>query len=195
MNKADMARAIVVFEELASALRAELLGAAADEHAQGSTPSWRMTDVTVSTALSKPSVVVEDPAAFLAYVGKVHPTEVETVTTTQVRPNFSRLLLANLATAGPPLVDDEGTVIPGVRYDPGGQLRSVAVKPSAEFKSDAVRFALEVAAGQRPLTLPSIGAIGQETAEPAVIDASEPASDAAWEPSGWLVADPWEATA
>lgn len=156
MNRAEMAKAVIVFEELAAALRTELFGEAASEHAQGSTPSWRMGDVTVSSSLSHPSVVIADPAAFLAYVKAVHPSEVETITTTQIRPHFSRALLASLAKVGEPLCDAEGTVIPGVRYDPGGELRSISVKPTADFKTEATMFALAVAAGQQHMTLPAL---------------------------------------
>lgn len=158
MNRSDKARAVVVFEELAAALRAELHGEAAAEHAQGSTPSWRMGDVTVSSSLSAPTVVIDDQEAFLAYVTDAHPSEVETIVTTvtQVRPGFSASLLKWMARTGEPLCDRDGREVPGVRYVPGGQLRSISVKPSAEFHADATRFALEVAAGQRPLSLPSI---------------------------------------
>lgn len=159
MNRADKARAIVLFEELAQALRADLFGEAATEHAQGSTPSWRMDDVTVSSSLSNPSVVVENPAAFLAYIQAVHPTEVETVTpepVTRVRPNFASDLLKRLAKRGEPLIDHEGTTIPGVRFVRGGVLRNISINPTKDFKADATRFALEVAAGQRPLALPAI---------------------------------------
>lgn len=157
MNRSDKARAIVVFEELAAALRTELFGEAANEHAQGSTPSWRMGDVTVSSSLSNPSVTVDDPAAFLAYIQATYPTEVEEIVTTtvQIRPHFAKDVLARLAKSGA-TVDHEGTVVPGLRFVPGGKLRSISVKPSSQFKADATRFALEVAAGQRPLALPAI---------------------------------------
>lgn len=178
MNRSDKARAIVVFEELAAALRTELFGEAAAEHAQGSTPSWRMGDVTVSSSLSNPTVTIDDPAAFLAYIQAVHPTEVETITPapiTQVRPHFAKDLLARLAKRGEPLIDHEGTVIPGVKFVRGGVLRSISVKPTADFKADATRFALEVAAGQRPLALPAI----TDDEQPVVVAAAEfePMSD------------------
>lgn len=192
LSRADKARAIVMFEELAAALRVELLGEAAAEHAQGSTPSWRMGDVTVSSSLSNPSVVVEDPKAFLAYVEAVYPTEVETIVpepVTQIRPHFAKNLLTQLAKSGA-AVDHEGTVIPGLKFVPGGVLRSIAVKPTSEFKADATRFALEVAAGQRPLALPSVAdeALTIDVETPLATDADpdwsisegpfEPASDA-----------------
>jgi hypothetical protein len=157
MNRSEKARAVVLFEELAVALRAELFGEAAHEHSQGSTPSWRMGEVTVSSSLSNPTVVIDDQAAFLAYVQATYPTEVETVvtTTTQVRPHFAKDVLTRLAKSGD-VVDHEGTVVPGLRFVPGGNLRSISVKPTPGFKADATRFALEVAAGQRPLALPSL---------------------------------------
>jgi hypothetical protein len=158
MNRSDKARAIVVFEELAAALRTEIYGEAVTEHASGSTPSWRMGDVTVSASLSNPSVTVNDPAALLAYVTAMHPDEVETVTTVQIRPAFQRALLARLAKHGEPLCDAEGTVIPGVKFVPGGALKSVSVRPTDDFKEAATRFALEVAAGQRQFALPAVGA-------------------------------------
>lgn len=187
MNRSDKARAIVVFEELAAALRTELYGEAAAEHAEGSTPTWRMGDVTVSSALSNPTAAIDDQEAFLAFVREAHPSEVETIVTetTRVRPSFTSQLIKWIAKAGVPC-DQDGRVVPGVRYLPGGELRSISVKPTAGFKADATTFALEVAAGQRHLTLPAIGA--DAMGDQAFIDAT------ATDTSGSSAADVWDLT-
>lgn len=175
MTRAEKAKAVVVFEALAEALRMELFGEAAIEHAEGSTPSWRMGDVAVSSSLSAPAVVVEDRAAFTAYMQTVSPDDVETVVTTvtQIRPHVASALLKRLAKAGPPLADHEGTVIPGLRFEAGGELRSISIRPTSQFKDEATRFALAVAAGQQQMALPAMDGSVVEIA---------PAVEAPWEP-------------
>lgn len=145
-TRADLARAVILWEAIAAEAKAQAAAnrAVLDEQARteletnGSAPTWRIPDVgTVPLALTSPAVVVEDEAAYVAWMAERYPTEVHTVQ--QVRPAFDAQLRTDLAAQGGDPCDLEtGEVIPGLRYVPGGRPRGVSVRASAKAR-DAVR--------------------------------------------------------
>lgn len=153
MNRADAARMVVLLEEALRELREGMTADAKAEYLeQGTAPTWRMPGITVTTAITHPSVRVADDKALLAYVARRYPTEVETIR--RVRGAFLADLLARLAQAGEPLADDEGTVIPGLEYVAGGEFRAISVRVEPGLRArlrGEVRTALEAGV---PLALP-----------------------------------------
>lgn len=156
MNRLDLVRAIVQCEAAAKEFRAALDADVRREYEeQGVKPrGWDLPGVVVSWPVSHPSVIVTDEAKFLDYVKAVHPHQIETVV--RVYPSFQRVLLDKLAAAGEPLQDDEGTVIPGLTYHPGGSFSSLSIRPSAELKFQLSRAAREMVSGAIPLGLPEV---------------------------------------
>lgn len=129
-------------KEKAQQARAALdLQARAELERDGTAPTWRIPGVgTVPLALTSDSVDVTDPRAYLAWVRDRYPTEIETVV--QVRPAFDKALREAAAKRGA-ACDDEGTVIPGLTFRPGGAPRGVSIRPSADAKTTAARTAGE----------------------------------------------------
>lgn len=159
MNRAEVARAIAACEALAKELRGALSADAAAEYAeQGTAPTWRMPGLTVIAATSNDAVSVVDEAVFTAWVAQRYPTEV--VTEPTVRPAFRAKLLAEAVKRGDPPCDDEGEIIPGLEYRPGGEFRSIAVKPSSTLRARLHTAAREIAEGRAPLVLPIGGSDG-----------------------------------
>lgn len=156
MNRADLARAIIACEAAAKEFRAALAAdAAAEWEEQNAAPTWRMPGVTVSCSVTHPAVIVTDEAKFLDYVKARAPHQIETVV--RVYPSYQRVLLDELAARGEPLADDEGTVIPGLSYHPGGSFSSLSIRPSAELKFQLSRAAKAMVSGAVPLGLPEVG--------------------------------------
>lgn len=155
MNRAELVKAIAACEALAGELRRRLKDDAVREYVEhGTAPSWRMPGVTVSTAVTQPSVVVADERAWLEYVNVRHPTEVETVR--RARPAWQVAFLTGVAQRGDPPCDADGLVIPGLVWQPGGDVRAVAVRPSAQLRAQLTDVAREIADGRRPLALPTV---------------------------------------
>lgn len=153
MNRAEMTRGIVACETLAKELRAALTADARGEsEEQGTAPTWRLPGLTVSSAMSSDSVAVVDEAAFTAWVAKAYPTEIETVTA--VRPAFRAKLLGDAAGRGEPVCAEDGEVIPGVEFRPGGEFRAVSVRPTSALRSQLAAKALDIVEGRAPLALP-----------------------------------------
>ncbi|MEU1494327.1 hypothetical protein ABZ456_29250 [Streptomyces sp. NPDC005776] len=130
MNLKDIAARTAILTTLHDAIGDELktakaelqkgLKAAKDETGtQQIGMSWNGTDIGKSTLVQpKASATITDPAAFLAWVREVRPTEVSVRLTTEVRPAWQTLLLKELtATGRPEWADPENGVIhevPGV---------------------------------------------------------------------------------
>lgn len=154
MNRANIVQAIAACDALGAELRRQLKADAAAEYAeQGTAPTWRLPGFTVSTSITHPTVEVVDEPAFRRWVEVEYPTEIETIK--RVRPAWQAAFLAEVTRRGDPPCDAGGIVLPGLRYVPGGEFRSVSVLPSADTKSVLRTMAQEIAAGRRPLALPS----------------------------------------
>lgn len=129
----------------AEAARHQLDQVAAAEYARDRiAPTWRIPGLgTVPFGTTRAEVVVADAAKYLAWVAERHPTEVES----RVREAFDIRLRRVLADRGEPLCDDEGTVIPGLRYEPGGMPRGVSIRPDRAAKERFAEAAEELLAG------------------------------------------------
>jgi hypothetical protein len=145
-NRAEQARLAVFWRSVAAAATDRAAALTGDLEAQaraeydrdGSAPTWRIPGVgTVPFTLSSDRVDVADEAAYTAWVATRYPTEV----VTRVRPTFDEQLRKQLAKRGEPLCDDEGTVIPGLRFVPGGTPRGIQLRPTTEARADASAIA------------------------------------------------------
>lgn len=144
MNRAEVIRQIFLWEKVAEQARARaaqfrvMLQADANaEYAeQGTAASWRVPALaSVVLPISKTAVVVDDAAALAKWVQSAHPTEVEQVT--RVRAAYLPALLRSVQPSGDLVVDEEGTVVPGLKVRPGGQPGSVTLTPEAEARQAA----------------------------------------------------------
>lgn len=152
MNRSDKIRAIAAYEALAKALRDQLASEARAEIEQdGTVPTWRSPGVAVAVATSNPTITVTDEAAFTEWVASRWPTEVEEIHTVRVRPAWRSKVLGDAIRRGDPPCADDGEVIPGCQYNPGGGFRSVSLTPERSTREALKLLAAEYAAGVRPL--------------------------------------------
>lgn len=144
-TKAELAQQALFLSSLAAkakerldTVRGELETIARDELARdGAAPTWRIPGVgTVPLALTADAVEVVDETAYLAYVAVRYPEQIER----RVRPAFDKLLREQAAKRGAAL-DDEGTVIPGCLFRPGGQPRGISIRPAAPAKDASLELA------------------------------------------------------
>lgn len=138
MNRTERLQEVLRLEGLAAAAstrartyRDELAVEARDELArEGSAPTWRVPDLaTITLAVSTETPYVADEAALLAWCKDRYPERVETVE--QVKGAFRARLLVDAIVAGEGVIDGTtGEVVPGVGVHPGGQPRSLTIRPS-----------------------------------------------------------------
>ncbi|MFC0504268.1 hypothetical protein [Micromonospora costi] len=160
MNRAEKIHALFACDQLARALRRSLNADAEREYAdQGIVPSWKAPGITASGSTSKPSVAVVDEPAFLAWVAKRYPTEVETIQ--RVRPAWQGQFFEGVVSRGAPACDPQGEEIPGVEWRPGGTFGSISLTASRDTKALIGQLADEIAAGTRPLELPTVAEVPQ----------------------------------
>jgi hypothetical protein len=159
-NRAERARRAAFYvavateaKDRAGALMAELEGEAlAELEATGAAPTWRIPGLgSVPLCLSSPRVEVVDEAAYLRWVGWRHPSEIEEIL--RVRPAFDEWLRKALAKRGDPPCDDQGEVIPGLAFRPGGQPRGVQLRPEATAKAGAAAAARAYLDGMPALSI------------------------------------------
>lgn len=151
MNRSDVVKALAACEALAAGLRQALNDDALAEFAeQGTAPTWRMPGYTVTASLTKDAVLVADPVAWLKFVKLAYPAAVQE----RVNPQWERDFLTRQVRREDPPSDTDGTVIPGLEFQPGGRIKAVSVLPAPETKAHLARAAAEIVAGLRPLALP-----------------------------------------
>jgi hypothetical protein len=128
------ARAAVLRAELAEAARAEL-------EREGTAPTWRLPDIgTVTLPVSTERVYVADEAALLAWV-KAHASEgdpddvLETIE--RVKPSYLAELLTLVEIVDGRVIDDLGTVVPGLAIRPGGVPQALSFRPSRDAQEVA----------------------------------------------------------
>lgn len=146
--------------------------------------TWRIAGVgVVAAAQNNDRTEVVDQAALVDWVARTYPTEVTTVTVTQVRnPAWLAALLEELLPVTPPdkpddweptpgdtlpARDADGAVVPGVLWRMGGDFRSASITPErALVKQLAVRAREFVASGGRlpPLRGRAVLALDPDTA-------------------------------
>lgn len=154
MNRADLSAAVVACEAMAKVFRDALAAdAQAEMSEQHSVPRWRMPAATVWASVSDAAVVVTDGDAFLDWVRKRHPEEIETLY--RVRPSWQQVFLDSLLERGdPPTEFDEP--IPGLSFVEGGAFRSLSIRALPSFAHHVRAAARDMVAGSRPLALPEV---------------------------------------
>ena len=139
MNRADIVSRVVWLDQVVAAARDarkalvdDLTADARAEYEEQQTAStWRIKGVaTVPQAVSNDAVVVADEARFLDWVAQRHPTEVETI----VRPAFRTLVLSSVKVSYDTVHTEDGEVVPGLAFKPGGEFIGVSVRATPEAK-------------------------------------------------------------
>lgn len=107
----------------------------------GVAPTWRIPDVgTVPLALTAARVDVVDPAAYTEWVAATFPEQVETIVTTRVRPAYDQVVRDAAAARGAACTED-GEVIPGLAFVPGGAPKGISIRASSDAKESAAALA------------------------------------------------------
>ena len=147
MNRFEMIRRTLMWEQVATAARAkatairdELAQDARAEYAeQGTAPTWRLPDIgTVTLPVSKETVYVADEAALLAWVKAWPGDQAEVIETVErIKPWYVHDLLRIVQVVDGHVIDEFGTIVPGLAVRPGGQPGSLSFRPSTAAKEVA----------------------------------------------------------
>lgn len=143
-SRAETVKAILVLEAFADEAR-RLAGehrtrlgeeAISELGEQGTAPTWRIADIArVTLPVSKQRIDVSDLDSLRGWVEARHPEEVETITTTRVRPEFVNALLAYLVPVDDVVIDPEtGEIVPGLRVRPGGLPGTLTITAERKVK-------------------------------------------------------------
>lgn len=104
-------------------------------------PTWRIPGIgTVPLNLANDRVDVVDANAFTAWVTARFPEQIETTTTTRVRPAYETVVRKAALKRGA-ACDEQGEVIPGLKFVPGGQPKGIAVRATDDAKASAAALA------------------------------------------------------
>lgn len=148
MNRTELVQACIWLDQLAAQAKAERAKLAAQLSAdaraefeeQGTAPTWRIPDVAVVAAsVSHEAAFVSDEKAFVEWMAKRFPSEVETVT--RVRPAWQTAFLSGLQSAGEVACAPDGEVVPGVSVRPGGEFAGVSIRATGAAKEVFGRLA------------------------------------------------------
>lgn len=149
MNRAEATRQVLKVEaardqldKLAKSLRSGLdAEARAELEQQGTAPTWRLKDIgTWSLPVTRESVAVTDPDAFLDWLAKEYPTEIEHIR--RPRKAFFEVLTQFLVQDGEDVVHTStGAIVPGVEIRAGGQPLTLRFKPSGDAAAVADQLA------------------------------------------------------
>lgn len=85
----------------------------------------------VTLAKGKATAKLSDEATYRAWVEQTHPNEVETITITRVRPEFTERILSAARQLGVPVDAATGEEVPGVTVDQGDPYPMVRPVPGA----------------------------------------------------------------
>lgn len=126
------ARAAVLRAELAEVARAEL-------EREGTAPTWRLPDIgTVTLPVSTERVYVADEAALLAWVKDWPGAPAEVIETIErIKPSYLADLLNVVEIVDGRVIDDLGTVVPGLAIRPGGVPQALSFRPSKDAQAVA----------------------------------------------------------
>ena len=143
MNRADLTKTVLLYDQLAAAAkeraavaRAELDRQAKDElETQGMAPTWRLPDVgTITLPLSQETFYLADAEARLKWVCDRHADATDYVLT--VATDFLARLERRLVVSGDVVVDTaSGEIVPGYAVRRGGVPGSLSIRPSADAKA------------------------------------------------------------
>jgi hypothetical protein len=150
VNRADLTKQVLLYDQLAAAAkakaaiaRAELdMQAKAELETQGMAPTWRMKDVgTISLPISQETIYIADGNALMDWVAAREPvTAIDLVRC--INPQYQRDLEQRLAISGNVVVDKEtGEVVPGYGVRHGGLPMALRIVPSSEARAMAREYA------------------------------------------------------
>jgi hypothetical protein len=161
VTRAEKIRLMLAHTAAAKALRAELEAAARHEHDHEHVRvKWDVPGIAAFATQAHDHAEVADPDAFFTYLEKRFPTEIITRTVREVRNQrwLSDLLEAwvkrgpaprrpsALPDEPPGVLDEDGSLIPGLKWVAGGAFKSLTVKPdgavSRRLDQAARRYAL-----------------------------------------------------
>lgn len=146
-NLIKLEAAAAQLTEMAKAIRLELDADAQREFKeQGAAPTWRLKDLgTWSLPITRDSVAVTDPDAFLDWLAERHPTEVEEIR--RPRKAFFEVLTQFLVQDGAEVVHrSTGEVVPGLEIRPGGTPLTLRFKPNGDALAVADQHAGQLVA-------------------------------------------------
>lgn len=174
MNRQQMIERTLLWDQIAAAARAKSTAlreqltadATAELAEQGTAPTWRLPDIgTVTLPVSTETVYVADEAALLAWV-KAFPADpgdvIETIE--RIKPWYVNDLLRLVRVVDGNVIDEDGTVVPGLAVRPGGQPKSLSFRPTA-----AAREVLAAGAGAL------VDEVERRLVAPIVLDGSDAA--------------------
>lgn len=150
MNRADLTKQVLLYDQLAAAAkakaaiaRAELdMQAKAELETQGMAPTWRLPQVgTISLPVSQESIHLTDETALMQWARDNEvPNATESVI--RLRADWVRGLEKTLVTSGDLVVDSAtGEIVPGYRVRHGGLPMALRIVPSSEAKAMAREYA------------------------------------------------------
>lgn len=137
----EILRRYLVYKAAQAALHEALKAEGRVEHeAHKMASTFRAGFATAGTSVTNDHVEITDQDALVAYIAGRYPTEVVTRTVTSVRnPAWLERLLDTWAVVGPEddegtIADDDGVIVPGVKWVEGGQFITVSVTPKPVAK-------------------------------------------------------------
>lgn len=145
MNRADLAKQVLLYDSLAAAakdraagFRAELAAQARTElETEGTAPTWRLPGVgAVTLPVTQETVYVANSVALLEWVLGEEPSAIETVSTVRVAAAYQAELEKRLVVADGLVVDpSSGQQVPGYAVRLGGLPMPLSIRPSADAKA------------------------------------------------------------
>lgn len=158
-NRAELVRRLIAYEAAAKEIKRALRAEGEHEHREnGTTTGHRMAYARVTGSETADHLDVVDADAFLAYLAGRYPSEVTTRTVQVVRntdwlaqvkdalARMSRLEYDEIPEGEErpsrgPVVDADGTIIPGVAFVPGGDYITTSVTPTMTARYRALTAA------------------------------------------------------
>lgn len=135
MNRTEKIEGIIYWESVAAqaTARAKLLRASLENEAreeyvrEGTAPAWKAPMAGATLPLTAAEYRVTDERAFAKWVQANRPEHIQTVT--RVYDSFQKVFLADMLTRGDVPCTDQGEIVPGVEYVPGGIPKSIQIRP------------------------------------------------------------------
>jgi hypothetical protein len=157
-NRAELVRRLIAYEAAVKAIKEGLKEEGRLEHDEnGTAATYRMSYATVAGSQSHDRIEVIDGDSFMAWLAGRYPTEVKTVTVqavrntdwlAQVKDALARLSRdeydrkpAEERQGTGPVIDAEGSIIPGAEFVLGGEYVTTSVTPKMTARRRALRAA------------------------------------------------------
>lgn len=149
MNRADLTKQVLLYDQLAAAAkakaaiaRAELdMQAKAELETQGMAPTWRLPLIgTITLPVSQESIYIADGNALMDWLEQHQPAAVDHIRA--INPEWQRKLEKTFAVSDDVVVDTAtGEIVPGYGVRRGGLPMALSIRPSADAKAMAREYA------------------------------------------------------